>query len=137
MKPPARAEANRWLAQAEADRDDAVLLQVHERHHLACFLAQQAAEKALNAVLVAHGVERVSGHSAGDLCLEAGKLLPAFASLQAEAALLDKFYVPTRYPDALPGGIPSRAYGKVDSDEALAIAGRIVAAAKEALDQAP
>ena len=37
---------------------------------MACFLCQQAAEKALEAVLYAHGAEQVLGHSVADLAEE-------------------------------------------------------------------
>lgn len=133
MKPPRLVDARRWLLQAQSDRQDGVLLREHGRHHLTCFLAQQSAEKALQAFLIAAGAERVWRHSAADICDEAAACVPALAGLGVAAALLDKFYVPTRYPDALPGGIPSRAYGAADSDQALSTVDRILAEAERAL----
>jgi hypothetical protein len=49
MKSDARTEGLRWLEQAEADRHGAQLLFDGGSFHLACFVAQQVAEKALKA----------------------------------------------------------------------------------------
>jgi hypothetical protein len=48
-----------WQEQARQDVDDACYNQAGGRYHLTCFLAQQAAEKALKGYLYARGVERV------------------------------------------------------------------------------
>jgi len=45
------AEGARWLRQAEQDLDDARFLKEGGRHNLACFMGQQAAEKAIKAYL--------------------------------------------------------------------------------------
>lgn len=55
------SEAERWLAQARRDLDDARYVAAGGRWNLACFLAQQAAEKALKAYLFARGAEAVWG----------------------------------------------------------------------------
>lgn len=36
--------------------------------------------------------------------------------------LLDRFYIPTRYPDALPGVLPGGMPGRRDAEEALDLA---------------
>ncbi len=41
--------------------------------------------------------------------------------------ILDQYYVPTRYPDALPGMSPSGAYRETEAKEALEYAEKIVA----------
>lgn len=68
MKRKAEAEGQRWLAQAQADRKGAQLLLDGGSYHLACFIAQQVAEKALKAFLYAQGEEFVIGHSVEVLC---------------------------------------------------------------------
>ncbi len=50
MKPSPVSEAQRWLAQARNDFDAAGLLCRHAHFNLACFQAQQAAEKAVKAL---------------------------------------------------------------------------------------
>jgi HEPN domain-containing protein len=122
------SEAERWLAQARRDLDDARYAAAGERWNLACFLAQQAAEKALEAHLFARGAETVWGHSVAELCQEAGRHDPALAELGREVAALDQYYIPTRYPNGLPGGIPADAYGRADGDRALALCARVIEA---------
>jgi HEPN domain-containing protein len=56
-------EAQRWLEQARRDLDDAEFAASGSRWNLACFLAQQSAEKALKAYLYWQGAEAVWGHS--------------------------------------------------------------------------
>ncbi len=96
MKPDPKEEAGRWLAQAEHDCADARLLAENRRYHLACYLAQQCAEKSLKAVLYGAGELTVLGHSAADLAKRTAARVPSLAALVSRAALLDKFYVPTR-----------------------------------------
>ncbi len=64
-------EGKRWLRQAERDLDDARYAFKGKRYNLTCFLAQQAAEKALKGYLYAQGAELVMGHSVRELCADA------------------------------------------------------------------
>lgn len=127
MQPDARREAGRWQEQAERDIDDARYCLQGNRFNLACFMAQQAAEKSLKAFLYASGEEEPWGHSVADLCREAGDRDGDFRNLHPEVAPLDKFYVPTRYPNGLPGGIPSEAFSADDAKGAIEMAGRVIA----------
>ena len=47
--PDHKSEGARWLRQAEQDLRDAAYNQEGEKFNLACFLSQQAAEKAVKA----------------------------------------------------------------------------------------
>ncbi len=67
MKRDPGSEAKRWLLQAKHDLDDANFSLEGERFNLACFLSQQAAEKALKAYLMAKKKEPW-GHSVAELC---------------------------------------------------------------------
>jgi HEPN domain-containing protein len=99
----------------------------------ACFNAQQAAGKALKAFLYARGAEHVLGHSVADLIAECAGLDEALATLQGRVAALDQFYVATRYPNTLPGGIPADAFGQADATRALGMAGEVLEAVKRVL----
>ncbi|MGB9797879.1 MAG: HEPN domain-containing protein, partial [bacterium] len=99
-----RSKSERWLEQAIHDLEDARFNLSGGRYNVACFLAQQAAEKALKAFLLKKGADEVWGHSIADLCEDAKNFDPSFAKIEREITLLDKYYLPTRYPDALPGG---------------------------------
>ena len=95
-----------------------------ERYNVACFLAQQSAEKALKAYLFSRGAEEVWGHSVAELCKDAQTFDPSFNQLDTKAGPLDKYYIPTRYPNALPGGIPSKAFDENDAKNAIRIGER-------------
>lgn len=69
MQPDPEAEGRRWLDQSLRDLDDARYARDGERHNLACFLAQQAAEKALKGFIVSRGEETPWGHSVGKLAM--------------------------------------------------------------------
>ncbi len=109
----------RWLEQAQADREGARLLFEGKSYHLACFVAQQVAEKALKAFLYAQGEELVVGHSVEALCRWAAEFDADLETLREAAAPLDGYYIPTRYPNGLPDSIPARVYTRAVAEEAL------------------
>jgi HEPN domain-containing protein len=131
MRNDAKEEGARWLAQASADVEAAAHLVTGGHFNVACFLAQQAAEKALKAFLYHRGAVEVWGHSAAELCEKCAEMEPAFRELVGPAALLDKYYIPTRYPNGLPGGIPKDAFDKVEAERALDIAAGIIETVKQ------
>ena len=133
MKPEARSEGHRWLAQAENDLTFAALASREGFFAQACFNSQQAAEKALQAFLYAHGAEQVVGHSVAALAAECAKLDTEFVALRSQAAPLDHFYIPTRYPNSLPGGIPAEAFAQADAERALTMARLVIAGVKQRL----
>ena len=53
---------------------------------------------------------------------------PAFHPLLPPALALDKVYIPTRYPDALPGLTPKEAHTEEEAKKALEDAQAIVEA---------
>jgi len=124
--PEHEAEGARWLRQAQQDLDDAEFLREGSRFNLACFLGQQAAEKAVKAFLYHRGAEDVWGHSLADLCEDAKLFEMFFDTIKSEARQLDKYFEITRYPGFLPGGIPSEAFERVDADRAIELAGVVV-----------
>jgi len=97
MRLDPRSEGLRWLEQALADRVGAQLLFDGGSYHLACFVAQQIAEKALKAFLYAQGEEFVVGHSVGALSRWAAEFDSDFEKLRETVAPLDGYYIPTRY----------------------------------------
>jgi len=114
-----REESRRWLEQAQRDLDDASFCARGERHNLACFLCQQSAEKALKAYLYARGNPVVWGHSVEELCRQASQTEAEFESLRRKVGKLDRFYILTRYPNGLPGGLPSDSFDAGDSRQAM------------------
>jgi len=130
MKRNSLEEGRRWLLQAERDLDDAEFSLSGERYNLACFLAQQASEKALKAFLYAKGEERVFGHSVAELLKRAMEHDGSFEDCKS-ASVLDKYYIPTRYPNGLPGGVPYEAFDEVDAKRAIELAKSVIESKEE------
>ncbi|MHA2369932.1 MAG: HEPN domain-containing protein [Candidatus Hodarchaeales archaeon] len=78
---------------------------------MALFHFQQAAEKALKAFLYFHlkSIEIFYTHSIADLIELAIEVDPIFEEIK-DAKKLDRYYIPTRYPNGLPGSVPSRFF---------------------------
>jgi len=121
-----QSEAKRWFLQGMQDLDDAKFNLSGNRYNVACFLAQQSAEKFLKAYLLAQGAEKVWGHSTRNLSREAETFDDDFKTIEYETRSLEKYYIPTRYPDALPGVIPSEAFDNEDANKAISLASKIM-----------
>ena len=117
-----RSESERWLSQSRRDLEAAEHASDGGFHSLACFLSQQAGEKAVSGYLFARGADHIWGHALADLCEDAMQLDTSFDVIKSVAMLLDKYYHPTRYPTGLPGGIPHDVYDQTDSSRAIEIA---------------
>jgi HEPN domain-containing protein len=102
-----------------------------EIYNQACFHAQQCAEKVLKAWLRYLGTLPPRTHQLSLLLA----LLPdeVLADLRIEITLLDRFYIPTRYPDALAGALPTGLPDVTDANEAFAIAKDVLQQAECAL----
>jgi HEPN domain-containing protein len=124
-------EAERWLRQAENDFEFARLALGAGFFAQACFVAQQTAEKALKAVAYALGERVVLGHSLVELLALIGTRSPAGEALREMAGILDQYYVSTRYPNGLPGGVPFEAFGEAQAAAAVEGAARFVAFARQ------
>ncbi|HEX9710749.1 MAG TPA: HEPN domain-containing protein [Candidatus Thermoplasmatota archaeon] len=119
MKP----ETARWLERAAADLSDARVLLQHGTPGAAGFHAQQAAEKAIKAVLVERSGRYPRIHDLAVLAREAG----APAEIQKLCGHLSPAYVAARYPDA--GAPPSTEEGT----RLVAVAQEVVAWARQQL----
>jgi HEPN domain-containing protein len=125
-----RIEALRWLRQAENDLQYARLGLREGFHAQVCFQCQQIAEKALKSIHYGKlGKRIVYGHSLVELAVE----LDLDSSLRRELAVLDQYYIPTRYPNGLPGGSPYEVYTLEQAQSAVAVCDRVVALARKSL----
>jgi len=48
------------------------------------------------------------------------------SNLKQRLGVLDRFYIPTRYPNGLPGGIPAEVYLFGDAQQAISLAGEAI-----------
>lgn len=113
------ADARRWLRQAQNDQEFASLALREGFFAQACFTAQQVAEKALKALAYFRGDRFVTGHSVVELVSSLETTYPQVSQLREPARILDQHYVPTRYPNALPGAAPFEVYTKGQAETAV------------------
>jgi len=125
-----RAEGLRWLRQAENDLSYALLGLREGFFAQVCFQCQQICEKALKAIHYGQlGKRVVFGHSLVQLSAE----LPLARDLLEDLAVLDQYYIPTRYPNGLPGSLPYEVYRRKQAEQAVEVSRRMVELARHAL----
>ncbi len=122
-----KSEARRWFQQAFYDLQAARWNIQGRFYDTACFLAQQAGEKALKSLLYYEGARRTAllTHSLVEMIREGEKKVKALSRLLDQARELDLHYIPSRYPNGLPSGYPHQFYGKKVAQEAVIAAGKI------------
>jgi len=130
-------EGRRWYDQAGHDMRAAALMHDHGFHETACFLAQQATEKALKAYLYAQGERPVIGHATHQLVQRCAEYDPDFGLLLDGCRQLDQYYIPTRYPNGLPDGIPHDLYTEEQAARALTVAQTVIAQVGRKLSEDP
>ena len=124
------SEAARWFLQAENDLAFAKLGLREGYFSQVCFQCQQIAEKAIKSIRYNLGERIVFGHS----LLELAEPLEFSDGKMNELAVLDQYYIPTRYPNGLPGGVPYKAYTKDQATNAVSVATSIVELARSKLE---
>ncbi|MBI4022977.1 HEPN domain-containing protein [Candidatus Berkelbacteria bacterium] len=103
-----RSPSQRWLKQAEEDLKTARVNREEERYYAAALFAQQAAEKALKALIIKQtGQLAPKIHDVAELA--GGLGLPAHLNDSIER--LVPVYLMSRYPDATPDAtVPAEFY---------------------------
>ncbi|HWQ65659.1 MAG TPA: HEPN domain-containing protein [Methanospirillum sp.] len=114
-----------WFTQARHDLETAGKNADNGAYEWACFIAEQAAEKALKAVYQKKNAE-AWGHSVSDLLRGIDHWVEVSDELIRAARRLDSLYIPTRYPNGHSHGVPHDQYDKEDSDSAIRSAGAIL-----------
>ncbi len=135
MKRSSLEEAKRWLIHAMDEFNDACELKNRGRFYLALFHFQQSAEKALKAYLykITSSEESFFTHSIYELIEMLSAQDIDFKKIE-NVSKLDKYYIPTRYPNGLPGGVPSRFFkDPEEAEEAMQLARMVVELVKEKL----
>ena len=122
MKNPQK-NALRWIRDAENTLRQGQMNCQMEAYNVACFLAEQSAQKSLKAVRYLDGSRFISTHSVTELIREISQTRPGFLPIRSQAAVLEQYYLTTRYPDAVAEpAIPSEIFTKGQAEEALRIA---------------
>jgi HEPN domain-containing protein len=113
-----------WFRQAQHDLEKSRLDLQWRYFEWACFTAHQAAEKGVKAVYYArHGEAR--GHGIRELLRALD--VSVDEDLLSQATFLDRFYIPTRYPNGLPAGVPHDYFSQEDASKAIEAAEVILA----------
>ena len=118
--------SRQWLDRAIEDLTVArlVLREQHTAH--ACFLSQQCVEKSLKAYLLAKTNTYPRTHKLVDLLAECQPIEPTFSQFLTDCTVIDQYYIPTRYPDGIPGGTSGGLPGETEAKEAVASADKIL-----------
>jgi HEPN domain-containing protein len=94
-------------------------------HDWACFMAQQAAEKAFKA-LIQHAGGDAWGHSVRELAALLPDEITVPGELHEGLVLLDRYYIPTRYPNGIASGTPAETYGAKDAETAVGLSEQVL-----------
>ncbi|HET7088492.1 MAG TPA: HEPN domain-containing protein [Anaerolineae bacterium] len=129
------SEAADWLRFATEDLQVAEWALSSRIYNQVCFHAQQCVEKALKAWLIHHHLVSPRAHQMSALLGVAPRPLPFSAEVEEGVVGLDRFYIPTRYPDALPGMLPEGLPSAADADEALTLARQVFTAVSESIER--
>ena len=123
MRPPLdEPEFSRWREEADRALGGAAREAEARNHNWSCFLAEQAAQLAVKALL--HGLGRAPwGHDLEQLTRAVGEAgVELSDEVTAAARLLARHYIPARYPDAHPAASAGSRYVADDSAGALGAA---------------
>lgn len=107
-----------WMRQAERDLQNARWELQGGFWEWACFAAQQAGEKAVKAIYQRLGGE-ARGHTVTNLFLGLREKTEVADEVIDLGRTLDRFYIPTRYPNGWVEGVPADFYTSQEADLAL------------------
>jgi HEPN domain-containing protein len=117
--------ARDWLREAQAELRAAKDLFQGGHWSWCCFTCQQAAEKALKAICEHFRTPQL-GHNL-NILLDAVKAHVAVDNrLERACACLNRYYIPTRYPNAFDRGAPADQFFERDAREALEDAKEVI-----------
>lgn len=119
-------EPHKWLEFARDDLSMAESAIEKMIFNQACFHAQQGVEKALKGYLRSREDSIPKTHSLNELLTLRRQLDGAFAELERDCERLDRYYIPTRYPDAFPGFGPEGSPSSEETKEAVALLKQIL-----------
>jgi HEPN domain-containing protein len=117
--------AEDWLNEAQAELRAGRDLLTGEHWSWCCFTCQQAVEKALKA-MCEHFRTPQFGHNLNMLLQAVEAHLSVAESMRMACARLNRYYIPTRYPDAFDRGAPADQFFAADAHQAVADAEEVI-----------
>lgn len=115
-----------WLLLVELDLRAARGALEEGAPNIACFCSHQAVEKVLKAILLQKNLKVPKIHSLVELLDKAAIDKIELKEFEPKIVFLNQFYIPTRYPDALPGSLPEGLPTKEIAEKAIAYAAEVV-----------
>ena len=112
-------EPRRWLKFAQEDLVAAETMLEKGIYNLACFHSQQGIEKGLKGFLRSRKEAIPRTHALVELVARCVTFDKDFSGLEETCRKLDPYYIPTRYPDALPGAGPEGLPDREEAEEAV------------------
>ena len=120
-----------WMNQARRDLKLAELSMKEHYYEWACFAAQQAAEKAVKAL-----IQKLGGESWGDSVASLLDALPEGfrnLNLREKALELDQTYIPSRYPNSHPSNYPGVLYTRPMAERLIRYSKEIIEYCQESV----
>lgn len=122
-----KEEARRWLDQAEHNLEVAKNNFDVGFYSDACFMAEQCAQVTLKAFIIYHKKRYIWEHSVQELARIGSQYDKDFEKVIEEGKILDRYYIPTRYANALARpAVPYKSYTEKDAVEAISFAEGII-----------
>ena len=115
-----------WFKEAVDDLEAAQELFKVGKWSKVCFFSHQACEKALKALIIKKLGFYMRTHSVRELIFEVGRRMDVPKELVERCSKLDRYYVPTMYPNAWPALAPHEHYDKEEAEWALKSAEELV-----------
>jgi HEPN domain-containing protein len=127
-----KEDALRWLKQSEHDLLVAKSNLGAGFYSDACFMCEQSAQKALKSYLIFKtGRPVLWERSVQILAKRCLQFEEGFKEVVDYGRILDRYYIPTRYPNALtPPAVPYETYTEKDALEAVRFAEKIIEVVK-------
>lgn len=117
---------NSWLEFAKQDLKMAEVALREKFYNQTCFHCQQAVEKFLKGYLIAKNKEVPKIHFLDELLNLCAQIDKNFEKLKDYCSKLDDYYIPMRYPDALPGMLLDGLPNEKDALEAISFTKEIM-----------
>lgn len=125
IRPNLPEEVLNWLYFSDEDSLSSNIMMREKIYNKVCFLSQQTIEKCLKAYLLNRGKEIKRTHKIVDIISECSAIDKGFSQFEDDAVEIDRYYIPTRYPDAVVGSLPEGLPRETDAKSAKEIADRI------------
>ena len=119
-------EIENWIFFADEDLRSAEIMLREKIFNKVCFLSEQCAQKALKAFLLYKNILPQKTHKLVELLSTRSKLDNDYRQLEDGCLELDRYYLPTRYPDAIVGSLPEGLPKEENAVSALKIARTIL-----------